>query len=347
VTFPQGLVWQHLRQQALDTVPDGAVAAPGAPLGLAMWLRRGGYSVASTSSNSIVLETSGVDTGAALFVEAGLFLDHAQEHSIQVRHQLDSGRWFSPAWMSVSFYYWAFFLALALTRMMGKTPWFLAKDEADLLNGLSPSAGRVGPGVRIVICDGYVSGTMRSIALRRKSSQTRVHDAVWKLWFEKLRVVIGPLLKARSTDPELAIYLPQLSVADALGDSWPAEYRNAINYIPGLAYGAARHHTPTARFKSVRTASPLSVAEVIDRLTSDASAIRRAHLKGQLPECTKMLVDLTFVLDLLAHHLFAEIVERRSIDRRWVAGRADLARRNYAVFGDRVWPVAPTAAWLS
>ena len=167
---------------------------------------------------------------------------------------------------------------------------------------------------------------------------------MWKLWFGRLRRLVTPLTQARSTDPELSLYVPQLSVADALGDSWPADYRNAVNYVPGLAYGAARSHTPTARFKAVRTVAGLSVSEAMDRLGTNAVAISRAPLRAQLPECTRALIDLTFVLDLLAHRLFAEIVERRSIDRRWLSGRADLARRQYAPFGDRAWPVIPTAA---
>jgi hypothetical protein len=120
VTIPQGVVWQSLRQLSLDAVPEGVVAAPGTPTALAAWLRRGAYTVTSASAKRVVLEGAAVDTGAALLAEAGLLLDHAQEHSIHVRHQLASGRWFSAAWMSVSIYYWSYYLVLALTRMMGR-----------------------------------------------------------------------------------------------------------------------------------------------------------------------------------------------------------------------------------
>ncbi len=47
-----------------------------------------------------------------------------------------------------------------------------------------------------------------------------------------------------------------------------------------------------------------------DRLTA-GWAIRRS----------KLIIDLTFILDLLAHHLFAEVVERRSLDKRWISHR--------------------------
>ena len=344
MTIPQGVIWQELRRRALDATPPGSLASPGTPPSLASWLKVGAYTVATASKKQVILEGAAADIGAVLIAEAGLLLDQAQEHSIQFRLQLASGRWFSPAWMSVSVYYWAYFLVLALTRMTGYTPWFLTKSEVTVLKGLAPIAPTaLGPGPRTLACGAYTSGTVRRIEVTQ-SSQSRLHDAVWKMWFGHVRDLVLPLVNARSTTSELGLYLPQVMAANSLGDSWPSEYRNAVNYVPGLAYGAARGRTPTGTFATVRTAGGLTVDEAIDRLERDSSAVTRQPVRDQLPQCSKLLVSLTFVLDVLAHSLFTEVVQRREIDRRWLSARAALARAQYSSFADRAWPLALPAA---
>jgi hypothetical protein len=330
---------------ALDAVPQGSLATPMSPPSLFSWLRTRAYSVVAASKKAVVLEGAAVDIGAVLLAESGLMLDQAQEHSIQCRHQLASGQWFSPAWMSVSLYYWAYFLVLALTRMTGRTPWFLTHEEVAVLKGLAPgSPPAIGPGPRIVTCGVYASATVRRVEIRQ-APQTRLHDVVWRLWFTLIRDLVRPLTQAKSTTPELRLYLPQVLAANSLGDSWPTDYRNAVNYVPGLAYGAARGNTPTATFATVRTTSGLTVDEATDRLGSDAAAVvAGSTVRAQLPQCTRLLISLTFMLDTIAHSLFTELAQRRGIDKRWLAARSALARLQYTPFGDRTWPVALPAA---
>lgn len=323
---------------ALGAVPSGTRTAPGDRLSFPSWLRSGSYSVVSTTPKRFNLEGVSTEMGAVLLAEAGFLLDHAQEHAMHIRHQLAGGRWFSSAWLSVSVYYWAFFIASALAKMRGKSPCFLSDSQARALRQLAPlTSGTAGAGLRIVSCEQPTSLTMREISIKQPS-QSRVHDAVWKLWFGEVRELVRKA-DVKSASQELRIYLPQVLAANALGDSWPSDYRNLVNYVPGLAYGAARGRTPTATFATIST-SGRSAAEALSRLETDSTAISPDKSIGdQLAACTRLLLSTTIVLDSLANELFREIILSRELDRRWLTARYVLAKTQYKNFEDVNWPV--------
>lgn len=337
---PEGAIWQELRGRALSTISSSCRMLPRDPAGLGSWMRSGAFSVVSVSPSAVVLEAASVDVAAALLGEAAFLLDHAQEHSVQLRHQLAAGRWYSSAWLSVSVYYWAFYAALALTRLMGRVPWFLGREEAKFLSGLSAvGSTKVGVGPRVFVCGAATSLSMREVRIERAGS-TRLHDNVWRLWFATLRQVVGPLLDEKSASSELRAYVPQILAANRLGDSWPSDYRNLVNYVPGLAYGAVHGNTPTSAFAAIQIDPPLTPDEAIARLEADASAItERRPIREQLVSCTRLLVSNTFVLDALANSLFEDIVDRRSIDKRWLRARARFARREFRMFRSYEWPI--------
>jgi hypothetical protein len=73
----------------------------------------------------------------ALLAEAAYYLDHAAKHSVTVRNQIAASHWYSSAWLCVTFYYWAFFLGLSLSRLIGNTAIFLSKTDVSQLIVLS------------------------------------------------------------------------------------------------------------------------------------------------------------------------------------------------------------------
>jgi hypothetical protein len=345
VTIPQGTIWQELRSRALDTLPEGCQFRPATPPTLRDWLQKGAYSVASVQGKSVRLDAATHDVGALLFAEAALLLDHAQEHALQLRLQLSAGNWVSPAWSVVAMYYWAYYTVLALTRMLGRAPWFLADEDTAIIRGLLPAgSARMGAGPYMVNCGPSISSAMRSVEVR-KSSQTRLHDAVWRTWFEELRQLANPLIKSRSTATELRLYLPQVLAANAIGDAWPSDCRNLVNYVPGFAYGAARGRTPTASHLGLSAKSAFTPIGIVERLEADASAITpHVLIRHQLGPVTRLLTSMTFSLDMIANGLFVEVAERRMVDRRWIAGRAQLRAAQWGGFADLDWPILMPAA---
>jgi len=61
-------------------------------------------------------------------------------------------------------------------------------------------------------------------------------------------------------------------------------------------------------------------------------------MESQIPLATKVLVDMSFVLDILLHLLIREVSERRGIDRRWLNARTSFARLQNAAFAAPAWP---------
>lgn len=342
--FPQGGIWQQIRQKSLDTVPEGSLIPYQTPPKLKEWLENGAFTVSSATPRRIVLEASSLDIGAALFGDASYQVDHAIEHSLSMRNLLASGRWHSSAWSAVSVYYWAFFLVVALTRMLGKTGWFLAPSASNLLRGLAP-AGTVslGSGPFVLELSNATSYSQREVLLRRSGS-SRVHDAVWHIWFEELRKLLSATTTTRSQDLESRLYLSQVRAANALGDSWPSDLRNLLNYVPGVGYGAVRGDTPAAVFGSISPDPSPTLEFVIDRLEANASVLSAGRpIEDQVRQATRVLIDMCFVLDAIVTALVTEITQRRNLDRRWVNARRRFIQSQTVSYTSKTWPCSDGA----
>lgn len=337
--LPQGIVWQHLRQKALDTVSSGSAVSFSSPPTLEEWLRSGAFSVNSASNRRFVLHVSAPDIGSTLLSDASFNADHAIEHSLSLRNHLSCGRWNSPAWTSVTFYYWAFHAALAITRLLGSTTWFISAASAQSLRTLSPAGTtRLGAGPYTLTCEQMLSSTQREVYLA-KSGQTRVHDAIWHPWFAEIRRVSAGSMKAKATDLEARLYVAITRSANVLGDAWPSELRNALNYTAGLGYGSVRRKTPSAVYGGVAIDPPSSVREIIDRLEANTAALQTGlELRDQISAASRVLTNLTFILDLLLRDLLDEVSRRRGIDRRWLSARTAFAREHTKAFNESGWP---------
>lgn len=124
--------WQGLRQRALTTVPLGTRVEFGRPYALTQWRDNGSYIVTNISPRRIHLAASRDEVAGVLLTDAEYHLDHAAEHQACLWHELQSQRWRSPAWFIVTSYYWAFFLAMAATRLLGRTVWYLDRGSQEL-----------------------------------------------------------------------------------------------------------------------------------------------------------------------------------------------------------------------
>jgi hypothetical protein len=76
----------------------------------------------------------------------------------------------------------------------------------------------------------------------------------------------------------------------------------------------------------------------LNRLENNVAALQLGDLAGDLGTATKVLVDLTFALDLIARTLHLEIVERHGLDRRWLNARSDFLRLQFRTYGQPAWP---------
>lgn len=337
MTLPKGAIYQLLRQQAVDAIPLGTHLNFRQPVTLADWQRTGTYVVASTTATSFTLVASSVDVGGALLSDAQLHLAHAAEHKAATWNDLRSGQWNSPAWLTVTFYYWAYFAAMALTRMLGDTVWFVNDATAAQLRTLSPTGSKTGAGTYEFRCESQVSVTDRQVRLRKRSG--RIHEQLWQTVFGLLDKIQRSVPQGSADPIEDRLYLAVLNSARRLGNDWPSQLRNLVNYRPGFAYDSVRQGSNLDSFGFVPVDEPSDLADLIDRMeTNVISAVSSRPLELEARLAAHVLVDLTFLIDLIANTLHDDLVERHGLDRRWTLKRNSFAARNGLVLGDGKWP---------
>lgn len=176
---PKNTIWQFLRSSCLASIPPNTRAPFTAPRPINAWRREGYYTVTSATGNRIVLVASECDFGAALLSDAEHLLDNAAEHQTSLYSVTDRDAWLSPGWSIVTIYYWGFFAALALTRLLGRTIWFLDKEAITDFKRLAATTSKgLGAGAFRLECGPSISATDREIVLQREDA--RLHDTMWR-----------------------------------------------------------------------------------------------------------------------------------------------------------------------
>lgn len=326
-----------MRQRALDAIPPGASVDFRAPLTLAAWQSQGTYTISSTSSARFAVAVAPADFGGALLSDAAYHLDHALEHQASLMGTLLSGRWSSPAWQVVTFYYWSYFAAMALTRMIGRTVWFITPEVAKQFTTLAPSgSASLTRGTYELTCGAALSAGSREILLVKRSR--RLHEQLWTTIFDVIADMYREVGAGVASPQEERLYLAIINSARVLGDVWPSELRNVVNYRPGFAYTAPRFRISVDTFNYLASQAQ-TIDGIIDRLESSNIAMRaECSVIAQPKLAARMLVDLTILLSRLAHTLHDEIVDRSGIDRRWLLSKRRFAQQHGSLPGGTPWP---------
>jgi hypothetical protein len=337
VTFPQSALWQRMRQQALDAIPPGTSVDFRSPLTLATWQAQGTYTISSTSSSRFSVAAAPADFGGALLSDAAYHLDHALEHQASLMRTLSSGQWSSPAWQVVTFYYWSYFVAMALSRLLGRTVWFITPDVANQFSRLAPTGSVSLPrGTYELACGQALSAGTREILLVKRSR--RLHEQLWTTVFGLLSDIYNEVGAGVASPQEERLYLAIINSAKLLGDVWPSELRNVVNYRPGFAYTAPRFHSSVDTFTYLASQAQ-TIDGLIDRLENCNMAMRLdPSVVSQPRVAARMLVDLTILISRVAHALHDEIVDRSGIDRRWLLSKRRFAQQQRLTTGGTPWP---------
>ncbi len=337
MSLPQSALWQRLRQRALDAIPPGANIDFKTPLTLATWQAQGTYTIASTASTRFTIAASPSDFGGALLSDAAYHLDHALEQQASLMKTLSSPEWSSPAWQVVTFYYWSYFVAMALSRMLGHTVWFVTPNVAKQFTMLAPSgSASMSKGTYEVICGPALSAGTREILLVKRSR--RVHEQLWTTIFGLIGDVYNEVGAGVALPQEERLFLAIINSARMLGDDWPSSLRNVVNYRPGFAYTAPRFRSGIDSF-SYLSAQGQTIDGLIDRLENNNIVMRAApSVEAQPKVAARMLVDLTILISRIAHALHDEIVDRSGVDRRWLASKNRFSQQRGLLVAGTPWP---------
>lgn len=324
----------------LAAVPPESRISWGTPATLDSWRRAGYYTVSQATKSRITVITSAADFGAALLTESENFLDHAAEQQASFWAQVaDDTNWTSPAWGAVTLYYWGFFLALGLTRLLGRTPWFIERGAARALVKLAPSQPQdlPGGGSYRVECGAMISGNDREVLLRK--TRARIHDDCWEIlaefWADKLNAI--PL--SERAGEEHRLYSALVKAQGQLGMAWPSLFRNAVNYRPGFGYTAVRRIRRLTGFHALRQPRTYDASELIDRLENAVVALHGSRSVEDAPQpIAEVLTWYVFALRMLGTELHQELVERHGLDSRWRHARRNFLRSTGVVFQEGTWP---------
>jgi len=284
----------------------------------------------------VAIETAGAEIGAALLSDTEYLLDHASEQRATVYDVLTRADWYSPAWALVTTYYWCFFSALAITRLTGRTAWFIDRSAVDRLRLLSGSSVQPPAGAMSFSLGAYVSATNRGMLLRPAKSQ--LHDAAWA----KLAATVSDVFAhcdQNSDGLEYRMWWSLKRIADVWGADWASKVRNAANYRPGWAYREIVRAVRVDTMLDLRQSSPRSFGSLVEDLEDHATAVSQARPPAEtLEEGSRLLGLCAQALTALSVGLHDELIARQGGDPRWRGLRESfLTARCETAAGD-IWP---------
>jgi len=339
MNIPKSNIWQDLRSQCLEAIPIGCRSLKNGPFTLRNWQENGAYSVTVASNKGFDIICTSTDIGSALLGDAEHLLDHATEHQISIWKQISNDTWASPAWLVVTFYYWAFFLSMGLSRLIGLTIWFLNRDITDNLKSMaSISSNSAGQGSFKLKCGPTINSSERELSIHKNG--TRIHDDVWRLFFNTTGALLRKYSMSSGSSLEVRLFTCFERSSFILGFDWPSALRNFVNYRPGFAYNTVRRVQTLDSFRYLRHETSGDIQNVIDRFESNIATVRSPDDILNKPKIViKLLVDLTFLIYALTTELHFELLERNNIDRRWRDSRLKFVNQEGLYPSGKVWPL--------
>ncbi|MBB4635541.1 hypothetical protein FHS01_001553 [Longimicrobium terrae] len=282
--------------------------------------------------------TSADEFGAALLSDAEHFLNHAVEQQASVWRVLHSGHWFSPAWLTVSFYYWAYFLALTVTRLVGRSVAWVDGESLKALKKLAPPVkSPPGPGTYRTAAGPMLSATMREVEIRKDNK--KAHAAVWALLFDRFQSLAVTHNCDRGTTLEDRVFYALSSSGKRLGQDWPSALRNLVNYRAGFAYDTVIHVGSLGSFAFVKVSESNSIHDVVERFeTAMEQAVINPSIANNVRPYLNLLVELTFLLNSAVFDLYGELGARYSLDGRWNDQRRRFLRERGLDLSNGLWP---------
>jgi hypothetical protein len=336
--LPKSSAWQVLRAEALSVISSPTKLYFNTAVPLREWRTRGSYTVLSSDSKELVLRAAPAEFADALFADVEFLLDQAAEQRAALRHAIHKTEWNSPAWTTVTAYYWSFFSALALTRIVGHSTWFLSKVEVQYLVSLAKTVtGKPGAGTMYFDIVPQPSGDSE---MRLTGSGRNNHDAVWC----RLKALVTRILAAANLGSSINEYRLWWCLAESgklLGDSWPSDVRNGVNYKTGYAYKEVAKKQAIKIAPFVRKTNEIEFGIMLDQFESEVLRLKNyPALQDDLDSLTKLLALNALMLSLIVEEIHLDVLDRVAGDRRWLRMRNEFLSTRCSDDRTKLWPFA-------
>jgi hypothetical protein len=314
--IPRGIIYSELRSKMVGNFPEGSKAVYGDSTTVGEWLSTGSLVVKASTKSKVAFEAPIVEFGSSLLTEIENLLNHCFEHLQELVCVSQDTRVRSEAWNTVTAYYFAFFSASALLRLLGRPVVFLNRDQLHSFPKLLGSGVAPNQGAFEIQCVSLISSTHAEFSLQPTN---KVHEATW----QRLLGLLEEIQRSLVPKPEAreALFYASLSTkvlfSRYVNYQWPSSVRNLANYRPGFAY----------KLQTSRSANLKLISEWVQTGSQESSQI----LKRMVSAChsdienfdthVKLLTALGVSLFLLSRELYSDLLTRKTLDKRWEHNR--------------------------
>ncbi len=310
--IPRGTIYSELRSQMVRNFPEGSKAPYGDFTSVGEWLSTGSLVVKTSTKCKVTFEAPVVEFGSRLLTEIENLLNHCFEHLQELGCTAEDKRVRSEAWNTVTAYYFAFFSASAVLRLLGRPVVFLHRNQLQaftkiLGSGIAPSQGAF----EIVLVSS-ISATHAEFSLHQTN---KVHEATWQRLFgifDDLHRKLSAKLDAK----ELLFYAAlstKVLFSEYVNFQWPSSVRNRANYRPGYAY-----KLQTARSPHFKIFSEWAQAESQETSNLLDAALRACSSDvANFGNHVQLMTAVGTSLFLLARELYSDLLTRKRLDKRW------------------------------
>ncbi len=332
--IPIGAIYSDIRRDLLTFFPEGSKATAGSGQTFSEWFnqKNAPVTILSASANDIRFWCTPSDLASSFLGEIEYLTDQCIEHQCEMISFLRDGVNRSDAWHVVTVYYYAFFAAQALLRLIGKPSIFLDKDTvSNLLRTIGPVKS---PGAGVFVLSGPHHPTVSGAEFHLHKKKMRPHEAVWNTllqYFESLVILHKDDTSAGELEFYRSICTKELFRSYKSYD-WPSGVRYKANYNPGFAYNMVRGNS----FVKIRS--------ILQRGNTAPSGELFTNLRGSIQsvdvslerysEHVQLLHDFGHCILVLARELYSDLCSRRTLDTRWEDTRVRFLKRHF-IPGDK------------
>lgn len=135
------------------------------------------------------------------------------------------------------------------------------------------------------------------------------------------------------------MYSVIVAAATQLGEDWPSNLRNIINYRPGCGYREVIKKGQIDTLRYLQKADHLTIEKLVDSFENQLVAItgKGDPSTNPAPLC-RLLLQLTLLLQALATNLHEDLISRHSLDSRWAGLRNRFYQRQGLLLDSVLWP---------
>jgi hypothetical protein len=267
---------------------------------------------------------------------AGVFLgdienliDHCFEQFVEIQRLSSDTDERSDAWGVVTIYYYAFFAAQTLLRLLGHPVLFLDMGALNPLKGLAGTNLTPGGGSFSVSLVANIGPTDAEFELGKLDACS--HNAVWAAIFRVIRSELALVKQAGAISSEEEIFYGGLCSTAAyrfyVNDDWPAKIRHKANYVPGFCYSLVGGGNALAKCKKMLEGWKMARSEHFHTLVDKPARDFKNCNENDFEQHVRLLSDMGHGLFTLARRFYLDLYGRRDFDKRWENRRIIFLKR--------------------